>query len=231
MASYVLVPGAGGNAWYWHRVTPRLRALGHDVVAVDLPAADEGAGLYDYVDVIDAVVAPRRDVVLVAQSMGGLSASAVCGQASVDLLVLVAPMIPAPGETGGDWWVNTGQPQAAAALAHQEGRSVDDEIDAEEIFLHDLPSDVRAEAMRQPFEQSGRPFGDPWPLREWPEVETRVVAATRDRLFPLEFMRDLSRKRLGVDPDEIESGHLVALSRPDDLVEMLEGYRTELGIG
>lgn len=231
MASYVLVPGAGGNAWYWHRVTPRLRALGHDVVAVDLPAADEGAGLSDYVDVIDAVVAPRRDVVLVAQSMGGLSASAVCDRASVDLLVLVAPMIPAPGETGGDWWVNTGQPQAAAALAHQEGRTMEDEFDAEEIFLHDLPSDVRAEAMRHPVEQSGRPFGDPWPLREWPEVETRVVAATRDRLFPLEFMRDLSRKRLGLDPDEIESGHLVALSRPGELVEMLERYRTELGIG
>lgn len=184
----------------------------------------------DYVDVIDAVVALRRDVVLVAQSMGALSASAVCGGTAVDLLVLVAPMIPAAGETGGDWWVNTGQPQAAAALARQEGRSVDGELDAEEIFLHDLPSDVRAEAMRHPVEQSGRPFGDPWPLREWPEVETRVLAATKDRLFPLEFMRDLSRKRLGLDPDEIESGHLVALSRPDELVGMLERYRTELGI-
>lgn len=231
MANYVLVPGAGGNAWYWHRVTPRLRALGHDVVAVDLPAADESAGLSDYMDVIEAVVALRRDVVLVAQSMGCLSASAVCGRAPVDLLVLVAPMIPAPGETGGDWWVNTGQPQAAAALAHQEGRSVDDDLDPEEIFLHDLPSEVRAEAMRHPVDQAGRPFGDPWPLKEWPDVETRVVAGTRDRLFPLEFMRDLSCKRLGLDPDEIDSGHLVALSRPDELVEMLERYRTELGIG
>jgi len=231
MASYVLVPGAGGNAKYWYRVTPRLTALGHDVVAVDLPAADERAGLYDYIDVIDDVVAPRRDVVLVAQSMGGLSASAVCARTPVDLLVLVAPMIPAPGETGGDWWVNTRQPQAAAALAHQEGRSVDGELDPEEIFLHDLPSDVRDEAMRHPVEQSGRPFGDPWPLREWPDVETRVVAGTRDRLFPLEFMRDLSRKRLGLEADEIDSGHLVALSRPAELVEMLERYRTELGIG
>lgn len=45
MATYVLIPGAGGAAWYWHRVEPKLRALGHDVVAVDLPGDDESAGL------------------------------------------------------------------------------------------------------------------------------------------------------------------------------------------
>jgi pimeloyl-ACP methyl ester carboxylesterase len=33
----VLVPGAGGVAWYWHRVIPLLRAAGHDALAVDLP--------------------------------------------------------------------------------------------------------------------------------------------------------------------------------------------------
>ena len=45
MATYVLIPGAGGDAWYWHRVVPELEARGHDVVAVDLPAADEFGGL------------------------------------------------------------------------------------------------------------------------------------------------------------------------------------------
>jgi hypothetical protein len=29
-------------------------------------------------------------------------------------------------------------------------------------------------------------------------------------------------------PDEIESGHLPALSRPDELVERLETYRAEV---
>src|SRR5215475_11501864 len=48
MTSFVLIPGAGGAAWYWHRVVPLLRDAGHDAVAVDLPANDETAGLHEY---------------------------------------------------------------------------------------------------------------------------------------------------------------------------------------
>ncbi len=29
MSTFVLIPGAGGAAWYWHRVVPLLRAAGH----------------------------------------------------------------------------------------------------------------------------------------------------------------------------------------------------------
>jgi hypothetical protein len=28
MSTFVLIPGAGGAAWYWHRVVPELRARG-----------------------------------------------------------------------------------------------------------------------------------------------------------------------------------------------------------
>lgn len=230
MAYYVLVPGAGGSAWYWHRLTPLLLARGHDVVAVDLPAADDTAGLYAYAEVVEAVLSARRDVILVAQSMGGLSAPLVCAGGGVALLGLVAPMIPVPGETGGEWWENTGQLKAAAAFAEAEGRSIGDEMDPMTTFFHDLPPEVVSVAMEQPPDQSARPFSDPWPLAAWPPVETRVVAARRDRLFPLEFMQRLSRERLGIVPDEIDSGHLVALSRPVDLAELLEGYRREQSI-
>ena len=44
MSTYVLIHGAGSDAWYWHLVEPRLRARGHDVVAVDLPCDDDSAG-------------------------------------------------------------------------------------------------------------------------------------------------------------------------------------------
>ena len=61
MTTFVLVPGAGGQAWYWHRVVERLEARGHEAVAVDLPATDEGARLEDYVrTVVDATPPPRR---------------------------------------------------------------------------------------------------------------------------------------------------------------------------
>ena len=66
MATYVLVHGAGSDSWYWHLVTPKLEALGHDVVAPDLPCDDDDAGLDDYVRVTLDAIGTRRDLVVVA---------------------------------------------------------------------------------------------------------------------------------------------------------------------
>lgn len=226
MATYVLVPGAGGSAWYWHRLVPELRERGHDVVAVDLPAGDDSAGLREYTDTVVAAIGDRTDVVLVAQSMGGLTAPLVCARVSVDLLVLVNAMVPVPGETGGAWWGNTGQSQAMAELAAREGRTPSDELDPMEVFFHDIPPDVVAEAMREEEPpQSSRPFEDPWPLSGWPEVPTVFLQGRDDRLFPLEFQRRVVRERLGIAVEEVPGGHLVALARPAELAERLEAHR------
>ena len=68
-----------------------LRERGHDVVAVDLPAEDDTAGLAEYVAVIEAGIEDRQDVILVAQSMGALSASVVASRRKVDRLALQTP--------------------------------------------------------------------------------------------------------------------------------------------
>jgi hypothetical protein len=57
-----------------------------------------------------------------------------------------------------------------------------------------------------------------------------VVAGSDDRLFPLELQRRVTRERLGLDVDVMAGGHLVALSRPEELVERLETYRAEAGL-
>lgn len=102
MTRYVLIPGADGRAWYWHLVVPELRARGHDVVTVDLPQ-DESAGLAEYTDaVVRAIGAPTGgELVLVAQSLAGFIAPLVCERIPVDGLILVSPMVPAPGESAG----------------------------------------------------------------------------------------------------------------------------------
>src|SRR5690242_20200244 len=107
--TYVLIPGAGGESWYWHRVVRRLRALGHEVVAPDLPFADPDAGLREFADVVADAAGDRPGLVVVAQSMGAYVAPLLCDRLDVALLGLVAPMIPAPGETATDWWSATGQ--------------------------------------------------------------------------------------------------------------------------
>lgn len=227
MASFVLIPGAGGSAWYWHRLVPQLRERGHDAVAVQLPAADDAAGLEEYAGVVVEAIGDRRRLVLVAQSMGGLTAPLVCERMPVDLLVLLNAMVPEPGETGGEWWENTGHAEARAAQAARDGRSLDDDPDLLDAFFHDVPPDVTAAALAigEP-QQSRTPFTKPWPLTAWPDVPTRFLQARDDRFFPVEMQRRVVRERLGFEPDEMPGGHLVALSRPGELADRLVAYLT-----
>jgi pimeloyl-ACP methyl ester carboxylesterase len=223
--AYVLIPGAGGSAFYWHRLVAELERRGRDVVAVDLPAGDDSAGLAEYTEAIVDAIGARSPVVLVAQSMAGFTAPLVCERVPVELVVMLNAMVPAPGESPGDWWGNTGQPQARAEMAAREGRPSGGEFDPLVDFFHDVPPEVtEAVFARGEPEQSGTPFEKPWPLAAWPDVPTRFLQGRDDRLFPLEFQRRVVRERLGIDLDEMPGGHLVALSRPGELADRLEGY-------
>src|SRR4051794_1722712 len=227
---FVLVPGAGGEAWYWHRVVPLLRAAGHDAIAVDLPAGDEDAGLDDYADLIVSAIDGRDDVVLVAQSMGAFSAPIAAARVPVARLLLVAPMIPAPGETVNGWWSATGSGAAWQAAQRAAGRDPDAPFDPVTVFFHDVPDDVQAEAWsRGEPRQGDRPCADPWPLDAWPDVPTGVIVGRHDRLFPLAFARELAVERLGIEPDVIDSGHLPALARPGELAAWLRAAASSSG--
>ncbi|MDT5195031.1 MAG: hypothetical protein QOG79_2315 [Mycobacterium sp.] len=221
-ATFVLIPGAGGSAWYWSRVTPLLAAAGVDGLAVDLPAADDSADLTTYADVVCAAVADvSGPLVLVGQSMGAFTAPMVADRVGASLIVLVNPMVPTVGESPGQWWDATGQDRAMAEYFRRIGLP-DKEFDPVEDFFHDVPADVREEAFSQPEpRQSDTPFGQTWPLDGWPDVPTRVVAGSDDRFFPLEFQRRVVRERLGLDVDVLPGGHLMALSRPRELADHL----------
>jgi pimeloyl-ACP methyl ester carboxylesterase len=225
MTTFVLIHGAGDGGWYWHLVEAELRAHGHDVVAPDLPADDETAGLDDYADAVVEAVGDRRDVlVVVGQSFGGFTAPLVADRLSADVLVLVAGMIPAPGEAPQDWWNNTGYSQAVREQAARDGGKTGSD-DAFVAYYHDVPRHLAEEALRRerahPSEASMR---SPWPLDAWPDVATKFVLCTEDRFFPPDFFRRLVAERLNVVPDEIASGHCPALSRPKELATILEGY-------
>lgn len=215
MPTYVLLPGAGSDSWYWHLVGPRLEALGHDVVAPDLQCDDDHAGIEEYAQTVVDAIGDRRDVILVAQSLAGFTAPLVCDRLPVTLLVLVAAMVPRPGESAGDWWANT-------------GHDFPDPFDPTVIFTHDLTPELAAASLEHVRQQSGTPFEKPWPLEAWPDVPTRFLLCRHDRFFPAEFQRRVVSERLGIVPDEIDGGHLPALGRPEELVDRLEWYRTEL---
>lgn len=248
-ATYVFIHGGGDVGWTWHLVEAELRARGHRTVAVDLPSEDEAAGLPEYANAAAAAVGDpgEGDLVVVAHSLGGLTAPLVCERLPVDLLVLLAAMVPLPGERPGDWWAATGYTDLPASRADAgpgdtdagtggddervpEAR-VDDGTDADEetiaSFLHDVPRPLAEEALRRSRGQSDRPMVAPHPLVAWPDVPTRFLLARDDRFFPAAFLRRVVRERLGIEADEIGGSHGVALSRPRELAERLERYRLE----
>jgi hypothetical protein len=78
----------------------------------------------------------RTHLVVVAQSFGGYTAPLVCARLPVDLLVLVAGMVPAPGESAEEMSAHTGYRREAQA-----------DPSALAVFYHDVPPDLAAEAL------------------------------------------------------------------------------------
>ncbi|HEX8754237.1 MAG TPA: alpha/beta hydrolase [Solirubrobacterales bacterium] len=217
MATYVLIHGGGDSAFHWHLLEPELRARGRGVISMDLPCEDDSAGLAEYADAVVKAIGGRSELIVVAQSLGGFTAPLVCTRVPVELIVLIAGMVPVPGERGEDWPANTGYPGPRGASER-------------EIFYDDVPADLVAQAARHSRRQSDTPGTDAWPLDAWPDVPTRYLLCRKDRMFPADWLREVVRTRLGIEPDEIDSGHCPALSRPRELAERLEAYRTELGL-
>jgi pimeloyl-ACP methyl ester carboxylesterase len=218
---FVLVPGAGGAAWYWHRVVPMLEVIGHSTVAVDLPGDSEDAGLPEYAALTIAAARGHDEVVLVAQSLGGFTVPLVAAELVDEgrppaAIILVNAMIPAPGETPGAWWDDVGQSDARVAAAEAGGWPV--EFDLDTYFLHDVDPAVSALGERHQRPEADAVFASVFGLERWPDVATFVVSGADDRFFPLDFQQRVARARLGVEPRVVPGGHLVALSRPMELV-------------
>jgi pimeloyl-ACP methyl ester carboxylesterase len=216
MATYALIHGAGDVGWYWHLVEAELRKRGHDAISMDLPVEDDSAGLLDYAEVVVRAIGDRRNPLVVAQSFGGYVAPIVCERVPARLMVLIAGMVPLPGESAEEMFANTGYVP--------EPRNAGDE----DLFYQDLPPALARSAKERSRRQSETPGKQPWPLSAWPDVPTRFLLCRRDRLFPAAWLRQVVRDRLGITPEEIESGHTPALSRPREVAERLEAYRAAL---
>ncbi len=219
MTTYALIPGAGGTAWYWHRIVPLLAAAGHRAVAVELPGDDETAGLPEYAGLVLAAIAHADDVVLVAQSLGGFTAPLVAAKNGVHGIVFVNAMIPVPGETPGGWWAATGWEQARTEAAERGGYGTG--LDLTVYFLHDVPPEVAADGEPYQRPEADVAFGSVCDFGSWPDVPIRVVAGADDRFFPAAFQRGLARDRLGIEADVLPGGHLIALSQPERLTAYL----------
>ena len=209
MTTFALIHGAGDGGWYWHLVEAELRARGHRTVAPDLPT-DPSATLDDFAGVVLDAVGEVDGLVVVTQSFGAFTGPLVAARRPTEQLVIVTGMVPTPGERPDDWWSATGYAE-----------DLDDDLRV--VYYHDVPDHLVDEALARerahPTEAAGR---QPWPLTSWPDVPTRFVLCTEDRLFSPAFMRRVVRDRLGVVPEELASGHCAALAHPRELAALID---------
>jgi pimeloyl-ACP methyl ester carboxylesterase len=213
MTTFAFIHGAGDVGWYWHLVEAEMRNAGHDTVAPDLPVEDDTAGLERYADVVIEAIGDGTDVVVVGQSFGGYVAPLVAERIGARLIVLVAAMVPRAGETADEMFRTT----------HWEPAGLRDSSTIA-VFYHDVPHELAEQALALERRQSDTPGSEPWPLAAWPDIPTRAIVGRDDRFFPADWLRTVIRERLGITPDEIDSGHCPALSRPREVAGMLEGY-------
>ena len=207
MATFALIHGGGGSAWDWHLVAPELQERGQQVVAVDLPSDDESAGWWDYADAVVDAIGDRSELVVVGHSLGGFTAPLVCARVPVDLVVLLAAMIPTR--------------RALLGLVDQH-RLSRERVQGRLLPRHRSRAGCRGETAR-----TGREF--PGAARAvaaadvagGPDEVLAVSTACPRRVPPA---RRHARERLGIEPDEIDGGHYVTLSRPRMLADRLAAY-------
>lgn len=216
--TFVLIPGAGGSAWVWSRVTRFLVEAGYEAIAVDLPGDDETAGLPRYTELVVDAIGSRSEVVLVAGSLGGFTAPIVCERVPVSELVLVNAMVPDPGEMARDWWGHTGALEAQEEAARAGGYGP---FAVATYFEHDVDAEVAAEGEPYHRSEADIALGSVCDFKAWPAIEIRVLAGEDDRFFPVDLQRRVARDRLGVEADVRPGGHLLPLVHPRMVADYL----------
>jgi pimeloyl-ACP methyl ester carboxylesterase len=223
--TFVLIPGAGADPRVYEATIAAMRELGHDGVAPPLPLDDPEATPSDHAAAVIAALPepPPASLVVVGQSLGAYAATIAAARLHPARLILLAPMIPAPGESAGDWWRGTDHEAAIGPLIKRHGTPSEwGEEAMAEVFYHDV--DEATLAANAEYEGVPAPglFAEPLPLAAWPDVPTTVLAGRDDRLFPLAFQQRVARERLGSgEVAEIDGGHLPMLARPRELAERL----------
>lgn len=234
---YVLVHGACHGAWCWDEVTARLRAKGHRVVTLDLPGHGRRAAEVRRASaqaygraVADAMALEGISRgVLVGHSMAGIviPKAAELAPARVAHLVFLAAVVVPHGESVARTLMTPAG--RAMVMGNAAGRGNGTFLHPAEVawarWMGDMPrSDPRvSRAISLLTPQSLRPFVEPVDLRTFygMRVPRTYIRCLEDKAVVSAKAAECAA-RLGVTPIDMDCAHNAMLSRPDELVRILE---------
>jgi pimeloyl-ACP methyl ester carboxylesterase len=203
----------------WERLEPELEVRGHHAVAVELPSDDVSKGLDDYARSVVDALGDAQEVVLVGHSLGGLTVPLVPALRPVARIVLVAALVPRPGQSlidqlrGEDRGILMRGGRATDADKRTEWTDAPIAIDA---LYHDADPLGAAAAFARLRPQAAKPQVEPTPLHAWPDVPTEYIVCTQDRMVDPDYQR-----RQPFPQRMLSSGHSPMLSHPSELTRLL----------
>jgi pimeloyl-ACP methyl ester carboxylesterase len=238
MSTYVLIHGAWFGSWCWNSTKVLLEEAGHNVVAIDLPGhGDDRTPVPDITlgtlvqRVAKTLTAQSEPVILVGHSMGGivLSQTAEKYPDRIERLVYIAAYLLQNGES----LLQVGSTDADSKigpylLPDPDHGTIGVKPEAlSEIFLHDCPADVVAEAKARLRPDLIVPQATPLSLtaENFGRVPRTYITTKLDRVVS----PSLQQKMYTATPCdrvlEIATGHSPFAAQPQQLVELLTRSR------
>jgi pimeloyl-ACP methyl ester carboxylesterase len=166
---------------------------------------------------------PGDELVLVGHSAGGLTIPLVAVARPVRALVFLAALLPDPGRSIAQQFDEEPE-MILPGFDYVEGADgmlhVPDAV-AWRCFYHDVPEPQARAAIAELRGQTPATIEERTPLRAWPVVPMRYVACGADRIIAPDWQMTAPRRRHGLDPVRIDSGHCPGLTRPAELADLL----------
>jgi pimeloyl-ACP methyl ester carboxylesterase len=231
MSTFALVHGAWHGAWCWERLTPEVEALGHRVIAMELPVDDSSASFQDYADVVCAAVADvdGDELVVVGHSLAGHTVPLVAARRPIRRLVYLCALVPIPGQSfvqqmsDDQEMLNADYPKGLGPKDSEDRRAWADEDLARLHLFGDCDERTAAAAVARLRPQALHPYRLPCSLTTFPEVDASYVVCDADRMVNPDWSRRIARERLNADVVELPGSHSPFYSRPKVLAELLIG--------
>ncbi len=224
----VLVHGAWADGSCWSSVVESLQGKGYDVTAPQFPETSTEDDVGRLRQVLDRIEGP---VILAGHSYGGQIITALGPHPKVKALVYVAAFGLDEGESLGKL-LGAGPPTPALAnlAVDEQGFGWLPEEDFVGHFAADLDPD-RARvlyAVQQPISLKAFEYtvGEPG----WKSVPTWFIVATEDEAIPPDAERQFA-ERMGATTVEVSAGHLVMVTHPDTVVDLVERAKDAIAAG
>jgi pimeloyl-ACP methyl ester carboxylesterase len=222
---YVLLHGTGQGPAGWARLIDALERRGHRAYPVDFPVDQPDLLAEGYARIASAQVGGSvRDPVVVAHSGSGLLLPSVADTLRASHLVWLAAAIPdfAGGSSFATQVVESGAEMVNHEWLSHSRQSVTDPVIGAYFAFHDCDLEtLRWAVTTLRLFYPAAVYSQPAPP-EPPKPPSTFVLPKADRTLRPDWMRTAARKRLGIEPLEIDGGHSPHVSRPDLVADILD---------